>query len=151
MSKRLCKLSRADIAQNMGMIYSIVSEAKYVCRSCARASQQKASLCKPMTIAARSSSTPLVKAPHRTSDNSRAQLKENRSLSLSEELSKKERKRAQKETKKQLKSVKKLAKLAKKQSKLLKKIDKAERLYAQYSVVNDDRGHASEPKHVPFH
>ncbi len=52
MSKRLCKLSRHQIADSLGTLHQIVGEANYVCRSCARASRDKQYLCKPVALAA---------------------------------------------------------------------------------------------------
>lgn len=50
MSKRLCKMSRKQIADNLGEIHRLVVEPKFVCRSCARSSASKGSLCKPAAI-----------------------------------------------------------------------------------------------------
>ncbi|WP_117235564.1 hypothetical protein [Vibrio maerlii] len=50
MTKRFCKLNRRDIAANLGEIHRLVSEPKFVCRSCARSSASKSSLCKPSAI-----------------------------------------------------------------------------------------------------
>lgn len=50
MAKRLCKMSRKQIADNLGEIHRLVIEPKFVCRSCARSSASKGSLCKPAAI-----------------------------------------------------------------------------------------------------
>ncbi|NIY84609.1 hypothetical protein [Vibrio hepatarius] len=50
MSKRLCKMSRKQIADNLGEIHRLVVEPKFVCRSCARSSASKGALCKPAAI-----------------------------------------------------------------------------------------------------
>ncbi len=50
MSKRLCKLNRHEINANLGEIYTLVAEAKYLCRSCSRSSSDSSRLCKPTAI-----------------------------------------------------------------------------------------------------
>ncbi|RTZ14181.1 hypothetical protein EJ063_17175 [Vibrio aquaticus] len=50
MAKRLCKMNRKQIAENLGDIHRLVVEPKFVCRSCARSSSDNASLCKPAAI-----------------------------------------------------------------------------------------------------
>ncbi|MDC5849347.1 hypothetical protein OPW32_09055 [Vibrio europaeus] len=50
MAKRFCKMNRKQIAENLGDIHSLVVEPKYLCRSCARSSASKDSLCKPAAI-----------------------------------------------------------------------------------------------------
>lgn len=50
MAKRFCKLNRRDITEHLGEIHRLVSEPKFVCRSCARSSADKANLCKPAAI-----------------------------------------------------------------------------------------------------
>ena len=50
MAKRFCKLNRRDISEHLGEIHRLVSEPKFVCRSCARSSADKANLCKPAAI-----------------------------------------------------------------------------------------------------
>lgn len=50
MAKRFCKLNRRDINEHLGEIHRLVSEPKFVCRSCARSSADKANLCKPAAI-----------------------------------------------------------------------------------------------------
>ncbi|WP_299692887.1 hypothetical protein [uncultured Vibrio sp.] len=50
MAKRFCKLNRRDITEHLGEIHSLVTEPKFVCRSCARSSADEANLCKPAAI-----------------------------------------------------------------------------------------------------
>ncbi|KJY84416.1 hypothetical protein TW81_04350 [Vibrio galatheae] len=50
MAKRFCKMNRKQIADNLGEIHRLVVEPKYICRSCARSSASKNSLCKPAAI-----------------------------------------------------------------------------------------------------
>lgn len=50
MAKRFCKLNRRDITEHLGEIHSLVTEPKFVCRSCARSSADEANLCKPTAI-----------------------------------------------------------------------------------------------------
>ena len=50
MAKRFCKLNRRDITEHLGEIHNLVTEPKFVCRSCARSSADKANLCKPSAI-----------------------------------------------------------------------------------------------------
>ncbi|WP_063344461.1 hypothetical protein [Vibrio jasicida] len=50
MAKRLCKMSRKQIAESLGDIHRLVVAPKFVCRSCARSSASKDSLCKPAAI-----------------------------------------------------------------------------------------------------
>ncbi|MEZ9297032.1 hypothetical protein AB4176_19930 [Vibrio splendidus] len=50
MAKRFCKLNRRDITEHLGEIHSLVTQPKFVCRSCARSSSDQANLCKPTAI-----------------------------------------------------------------------------------------------------
>ncbi|WP_261816402.1 hypothetical protein [Vibrio gallicus] len=50
MTKKMCKLSSRAIGLSMGAIYAIVSEPKFVCRSCARVADKSISLCRPTPI-----------------------------------------------------------------------------------------------------
>lgn len=43
-------MNRKQIAENLGDIHRLVVEPKYLCRSCARSSASKESLCKPSAI-----------------------------------------------------------------------------------------------------
>ncbi len=50
MAKRLCKMNRKQIATHLGDIHRLVAAPKFVCRSCARSSASKNTLCKPAVI-----------------------------------------------------------------------------------------------------
>ncbi|AIU68287.1 hypothetical protein ABF162_15720 [Vibrio coralliilyticus] len=50
MAKRLCKMNRKQIADGLNEIHRLVVAPKFVCRSCARSSAEKTSLCKPAAI-----------------------------------------------------------------------------------------------------
>ncbi|EGA68339.1 hypothetical protein VISI1226_18736 [Vibrio sinaloensis DSM 21326] len=50
MAKRLCKMNRKQIAENLGEIHRLVVEPKFVCRSCARSASSSSNLCKPAAI-----------------------------------------------------------------------------------------------------
>ncbi|MGR5207065.1 MULTISPECIES: hypothetical protein [Vibrio] len=50
MAKRLCKMNRKQIAESLGDIHRLVVAPKFVCRSCARSSASKDTLCKPAAI-----------------------------------------------------------------------------------------------------
>ncbi len=50
MAKRLCKMNRKQIATNLGDIHRLVVAPRFVCRSCARSSASKTTLCKPAAI-----------------------------------------------------------------------------------------------------
>ncbi|MGR5133314.1 hypothetical protein [Vibrio alfacsensis] len=50
MAKRLCKMNRKQIAESLGDIHRLVIAPKFVCRSCARSSASKDTLCKPAAI-----------------------------------------------------------------------------------------------------
>lgn len=63
MAKRLCKLSRKQVAHSLGEIEKLVVEPKFVCRSCARASHSKQHLCKPASIAAAAHTQPTTHTP----------------------------------------------------------------------------------------
>jgi len=134
MTRRLCKLNRHEIAANLGQIHAMVSSPKYLCRSCSRASQDKAQLCKPAAI-----------PPQACLDNPRQPQcglvleslakpvpspsgGEVVALALSEVAS--DQREKDKKALKQLKKInKKLAKALKKQQKLFKKARKAEKRY----------------------
>jgi len=49
-TKTLCSLGRDEIKENMAKITEIVSHPKFICRKCARVSQKKKHLCKPVKI-----------------------------------------------------------------------------------------------------
>lgn len=133
MSKRLCKYNRRDIADSLGTIHSLVTEARYLCRSCARSSATSESLCKPSAI------------PPKNCQAKSVEEKETCGL-LVETLPKKSKlvvasapvqvettsNNAKKTAKKQKKYQKKLEKLLKKQKKLLKKHKAIEK---QFSAI----------------
>ena len=50
MTKRLCKMSRKQIAEQLGDIHRVVAEPKFMCHSCARVSADKQRLCKPVAL-----------------------------------------------------------------------------------------------------
>ncbi|USD41109.1 hypothetical protein J4N42_14100 [Vibrio sp. SCSIO 43135] len=150
MAKRFCKLNRHDIASNLGEIHQLVTEPKYVCRSCARSSASKSSLCKPAAIPPKSCQDKPIEQQRQCgllaealSDNQETKLEQVASAVLpsvevevvdtapSEKTSKKALKKASKALKKQKKYHKKLSKVLKKQQKLLKKHQKLEGKFAQ--------------------
>ncbi|MBF4244784.1 hypothetical protein EA004_06980 [Vibrio anguillarum] len=115
MNKRLCKLNRHDITSQLGDIHQIVAAPKFLCRSCARSSSDKNTLCKPAAIP--SVSTKLV-------SEGKKQLRSGTSNGMTDK-GKKAAKRSEKQNKKALKKqkkvLKKLEKVLKQQQKLLKK------------------------------
>lgn len=48
--KTLCGLSRKEIEDNLDSLGELVSNAKYICRRCARVSGKKKHLCKPVKL-----------------------------------------------------------------------------------------------------
>ncbi|MDO6708273.1 hypothetical protein [Photobacterium sp. 1_MG-2023] len=50
MSKSLCKYRRAEISDKAAAIGALVSQPRFLCRSCARVSNTKGALCKPMGL-----------------------------------------------------------------------------------------------------
>lgn len=150
MTKRLCKLSRHDIADSLGQINALVADAKYVCRSCARASQDRSRLCKPHTMSQPKSSllTPVLDA---TPVEETVQTPETSLPAVSHEvteykMSKKELKKTKKMVKAQKKYLRKMAKMVKKQSKLLKKQKKIER-----QLQNVNMAYSALPSHSSLH
>lgn len=53
MARSLCKYRRVEIADQFAMISKLVSEPKFICSSCARSASDKAYLCKPSALKAR--------------------------------------------------------------------------------------------------
>ncbi|TXZ05232.1 hypothetical protein FXE62_02770 [Vibrio cholerae] len=49
-AKRLCKLSRHEIATSLSEIERLVAEPQFLCRACARVAVDKKSLCKPQAM-----------------------------------------------------------------------------------------------------
>ncbi|MGY3571125.1 hypothetical protein [Vibrio paucivorans] len=151
MAKRFCKLNRHDIASNLGEIHQLVTEPKYVCRSCARSSASKSSLCKPAAIPPKSCQDKPIEQQRQCGllaealpDNQETKLEQVAPAVLpsveveavdtaapSEKASKKALKKASKALKKQKKYHKKLSKVLKKQQKLLKKHQKLEGKFAR--------------------
>lgn len=135
MAKRLCKYNRRDIADSLGTIHSLVTESKYVCRSCARSSADIGTLCKPSAIPPAECQTKsvtekascglLAEALTETSVGTVDQEKKAEQLSV---------KKAKKALKKQRKYQKKLAKILKKQKKLLNKQKSIEKQFANIAA-----------------
>ncbi len=46
----LCKLKKDDIESKFEEISTIIKEAEYICKRCARAAKEKKNLCKPTKI-----------------------------------------------------------------------------------------------------
>ncbi len=46
----LCKLKKDDIESKFEEISTIIKEAEYICKRCARAAKDKKNLCKPTKI-----------------------------------------------------------------------------------------------------
>ncbi|MFW7524751.1 hypothetical protein ACODM8_11465 [Vibrio ostreicida] len=150
MVKRLCKLNRHQIAEDLNDIHRLVAAPSFVCRSCARSSAKKASLCKPTTIPLKESQSIPVRELHvaetlpttasgreavtkdRLQEVGRVveRVKSNVGAEMSTEglhldvSDKKAFRKAQKALKKQYKGQLKLLKLARKQKKLQKKEQK---------------------------
>ncbi|HFQ5346003.1 hypothetical protein QX226_18260 [Vibrio vulnificus] len=147
MTKRFCKMDRREIASQLGEIHQLVAAPKYLCRSCARASSSKSSLCKPQAIPSlKSKAKPLaVKASTLPSPTSIAENQRPQTLLTAESVSafdinlpslgKKQLKQAKKALKKQRKYHKKLAKLAKKKVKQLQKREKLEGKLNKYNGI----------------
>jgi len=143
MAKRLCKYNRRDIADSLGTIHSLVTESKYVCRSCARSSADMGTLCKPSAIppAICQSKTATEKAScgllaeTLTESTTNTTDQEQKSIQVSV-------KKAKKALKKQKKYQKKLARILKKQKKLLNKQKSIEKQFAD--IASQTLSQASE-------
>ncbi len=48
--KKLCKLSKKDVAKHILEIAEIVKKPKFVCTECCRAANDKSHLCKPTKL-----------------------------------------------------------------------------------------------------
>lgn len=136
MAKRLCKLNRRDIADQLGDIHRLVSAPKFLCRSCARSSADKEALCKPAAIPPQSCQNKPIAEQKQCGLLAEA-LSDKASLSTLiepvtevESVSKADFKRVKKQAKQQKKQYKKLKKVLKKQQKLLKKHRKLEGKFA---------------------
>ncbi|EJL6848673.1 hypothetical protein [Vibrio cholerae] len=101
MAKRLCKLSRHEIATSLSEIERLVVEPQFLCRACARVAGDKKSLCKPQAMSLPAPVATVVTLP----------AHESGVVSLLPKAS----------LKKQRKFHKKLEKVLKKQRKLMKK------------------------------
>ncbi|MEG7566976.1 hypothetical protein [Vibrio cholerae] len=101
MAKRLCKLSRHEIAASLSEIERLVAEPQFLCRACARVAGDKKSLCKPQAMSLPAPVATVVTLP----------AHESGVVSLLPKAS----------LKKQRKFHKKLEKVLKKQRKLMKK------------------------------
>ncbi|EIO5089837.1 hypothetical protein ACRTC8_16125 [Vibrio cholerae] len=101
MAKRLCKLSRHEIATSLSEIERLVAEPQFLCRACARVAGDKKSLCKPQAMSLPAPVATVVTFP----------AHESGVVSLLPKAS----------LKKQRKFHKKLEKVLKKQRKLMKK------------------------------
>ncbi|EGR3961881.1 hypothetical protein B4939_15710 [Vibrio cholerae] len=100
-AKRLCKLSRHEIATSLSEIERLVAEPQFLCRACARVAGDKKSLCKPQAMSLPAPVATVVALP----------AHESGVVSLLPKAS----------LKKQRKFHKKLEKVLKKQRKLMKK------------------------------
>ncbi len=128
MSKRLCKLNRHDITAQLSDITRLVSAPKYICRSCARSSADKNTLCKPEALAV---DTKLHDVSLATEIKTEPALQRVSFESAHE--NNVDAKHLKKQAKKQKKYAKKLSKAISKQEKLLRKQQKIE---AKFSSVN---------------
>lgn len=137
MTKRLCKLNRREIAQGLGHIFSLVSDAKYLCRSCARSSQDSSKLCRPTAIPPSSclSKSSAEQQQCAVLVDSLASDSSETPVELQNKVTKKELKKAKKQTKKQKKLVKKMEKIARRQNNLIKKQKKIEQQFLKFNSV----------------
>jgi len=143
MAKRLCKYNRRDIADSLGTIHSLVTESKYVCRSCARSSVDMGALCKPSAIPPATCQSKSEKekascgllAETVAEGTTTTTGQEQKSIQISV-------KKAKKALKKQKKFQKKLARILKKQKKLLNKQKSIEKQFAD--IASHTLSQASE-------
>lgn len=146
MAKRFCKLNRRDITEHLGEIHSLVTEPKFVCRSCARSSSDQANLCKPTAI-------PPIDCQNKPAEEKvalkKAKLKKLVAKASGDE--KAELKQAKKAAKKQEKYNKKLAKMIKKQQKLFKKSQKLESDLERINLQLDDVAFTESKTQVVSH
>ncbi|MEJ2766496.1 hypothetical protein VV869_21290 [Photobacterium sp. MCCC 1A19761] len=138
MAKSLCKYRRAEIADQFAVISRIVSEPKFVCRSCARSASEKGYLCKPSSLqlpkqaskAPRPESVPaaaVVASPALVLASSHGHTAP-APAELAVSLGKKQIKKLKKLTKKKNKRLKKAAKAVKRYEKALAKAKRAVKL-----------------------
>jgi hypothetical protein len=171
MAKRLCKLRRHDISRELTSIHKLVAEPKFLCRSCARASADKNSLCKPAPLTqtvdvvkqpllnamlTRPSEkklpqaekrTPVVSAPviHTPATNTAPLAAADSDLSRLD-VSKKQLKLAKKALKVQKKQLKKLSKALKKKIKAKKQVRKLQKQLTKLDAVALPVGYAVEKR-----
>lgn len=89
MGKRLCKLSRNDIAQSLSNIQQLVKQPRYLCRSCARSSSEAQWLCSPESLPV---SIPLTKSNTQDRDRKNASNKQKAIMKKLKKLVKKQNK-----------------------------------------------------------
>lgn len=152
MTKRLCKYNRVEIADNLGAIHGLVLQPKFLCRSCARSSSDKQSLCKPAAVPS-ASAEKLFSMDAVTPAIHIANLEDNYSDGVSlthfsnetvdesrvtkTMVNKTTVTKAKKSLKKQKKYHKQLKKLAKKQKQLVKKQKKINKQFALLDAKSD--------------
>ncbi|UXI01234.1 hypothetical protein [Photobacterium sp. TY1-4] len=139
MAKSLCKYRRAEIADQFAVISRIVSEPKFVCRSCARSASEKGYLCKPsslqlpkpITKAPRPApvpAAPVVASPALALASSHGHRESMVPAELAVSLGKKQIRKLKKLAKKKNKRLKKAAKAVKRYEKVLAKAKRAVKL-----------------------
>lgn len=146
MTKRLCKYNRVEIADNLNVIHSLVLQPKFLCRSCARSSSDKQSLCKPTAVPSASSHHSLSCGAHASASEGQTRLLPIEPVSFDADMpshlanglvDKLAVVKAKKSLKKQKKYHKRLKELAKKQKQLLKKQKKIKKQFAKLEVETD--------------
>lgn len=154
MTKRLCKLSRVEIAEQLNDIHRLVVQPRFVCHSCARSAQDSERLCKPVEIPRFIESiTPLTSTALSSSSEAAPhekvrldQVIQQTTMSVVIDIGDREGfKKAQKAAKKREEQLKEMEKVLKKQRKLAKKHLKLQQKLALpvNPNVNDD---ASSPR-----
>lgn len=151
MTKRLCKYNRNDIVDNLGTIHHLVIEPKFLCRSCARSSSSKESLCKPTAIPPKECQNKPAIEKKRCALLEESLLPESASsielegsvVSAQKSVSKAALKKAKKSLKKQKKYQKKLQSILKKQKQLIKKQHAIEQQFANLTLQEASVGEFS--------
>lgn len=165
MARRLCKMNRKQIADNLGDIHRLVIEPKYVCRSCARSSSASESLCKPAAIPPQScqdkplseqqkcgllvealpkvqQSPPKAEAVRRIVERVKHKSQQQKSVGLDEGMEVSSIERADK---KALKKAKKIAKKQlKQQKKLIKLVKKQNKLLKKQRKLEENIEHSKQ-------
>lgn len=138
-SKKLCRFNRRDIADSLGAIHSLVIESKYLCRSCARSSIDKESLCKPAAIPPKEcqEKSTLQASQCALLEESRMNLKQERALTEKADKPKTTSKKLKKALKQQKQYNKKLNKILKKQRQLAKKQNKVEKQLSNIASLSN--------------